>query len=150
MLISDLNWSEWRTILERSGHEEAAVYMVRIVDAEGHVRPIARFMATDTEGVVYIGKAENMERRRRRFITGMLKCKGHSGGKFLNLLIRYTPFGPILTSAQYEYRFARVADDAEATRAEAACILGYCMRFAEPPPLNSAVPGRYTGWKTEG
>jgi len=149
MLLSDLNWSDWRSIREPSGRNGAAVYMVRILDAEGHVRPVNRFMATDSEGVVYIGKAESMEKRRRRFISGMLRCKGHSGAKFLNLLIRYTPFGPILTSVQYEYRFAKVADDAEARKAEATSILGYCMRFAEPPPLNSAVPGRYTEWKME-
>ncbi|HET6528934.1 MAG TPA: hypothetical protein VFG39_09320, partial [Balneolaceae bacterium] len=65
--ITNLNFNVKQNIPDKSG-----IYKLIAVDCEGIPRPINRFLDEDREGILYIGKSENLRKRlnnmRRAFL----------------------------------------------------------------------------------
>ncbi len=142
--MNNLFTGAWRSITEPTGYSGAAVYAVRLVE-QGRVIPIPRFLATDPEGILTIGKASNLEHRRCRFISGYKCGRGHSAS---NLLFRLAEFSRRFPSASFEFTFCTTRDTSLALDMETQITREYWQRYGEAPPLTSVIAGRYIDAET--
>jgi hypothetical protein len=129
----------WGSITEPTGYSGAAVYAVRLVE-RGRVIPIPRFLGTDPEGILTIGKTSHLERRRCRFVSGYERGHGHSAA---NLLFRLAKFPQMFPSATFEFVFRRARDASLALALETRLTRQYWQLYGEAPPLTSVLAGRY-------
>ena len=111
-------WQGWRSIIASSGHDGAAVYQLRLTDANGNPISISRFLSTDDRGILNIGESQYMETRRRAFVTATETCTGHSAGNLLYYLLKFSRYVKCFPNHQIEYRFRAQADKASARLAE--------------------------------
>jgi len=137
-----ITW-KWKALSEPTGCRGAAVYAVRLLD-RGAVVSIPRFLSIDAEGVLTIGMTTNLERRRRHFVRGYAKGRGHSAGNLLHFLSAIETFNLAFPERSYEISFRAVTDGGEARRLEAQVTKEYLARFGEGPPLTSVIPDRYS------
>jgi hypothetical protein len=136
--MNNLFTGAWHSIEEPTEYSEAAVYAVRLVE-RGRVKRIPRFLAVDPEGILTIGKASNLESRRRRFISGYKRGRGHSAS---NLLFRLAEFHRRFPSAKFEFTFNVMGNAKLARTEETKLTWKYWQRFGEAPPLTSVLAGR--------
>jgi hypothetical protein len=142
-----LDWTPWEAVEAPSATKGSAVYRFRLIGPSGRPLSIPRFMREDPDGILSIGVSGNMDRRRRRFIRGFSKGRGHSEANLLYIINKYSALhGVKLDQIQYSYSSCPTKQVAE--ELEEALIKRYFLTFGEPPPLNSAIPRRYekTGW----
>jgi hypothetical protein len=134
---------KFRPIELPTGYSGPATYKIRLV-ADDVVVSIPRFFREDGSGVLQIGVTNNLENRRRRFVRGLAIGTGHSEANLLHMLERHSALRRIFRNARYEiaYRMADLRKSA-ATKEEL-LLKAYLFRFGEVPPLNSAIPRRYT------
>src|SRR5687767_5937630 len=97
-------WSDWRDLKVKSACEKPGVYKVRLVNAKGPLT-IARFLGADSEGIVAIGKASCLEKRRKKFPQAIRSGRGHSELNLLHILGKHSPLATVCPSASYEYAF---------------------------------------------
>lgn len=144
-----LRWSDWKRVEEPSGIDAPAVYQVRLI-VGGQPSEITRFLGRDRSGILSIGHASRMERRRRQFVAALRVGRGHSEINLLWRLQRQSGLSARFPSAQYEYRVHVCRSVKQAKAIELFLIKTYVCHFGEVPPLNSAIPGRYitSSWNT--
>jgi len=136
-------WRHWTDIEKTSGWNGPAIYRVRML-AGGRPVSIPRFLAKDRSGIVSIGMTGRMEERRRQFLSGFRRGRGHSEANLLHLLLKHTSLQRSFGRFELQYRFKSVSSRVAATTAEAKELIRYVKRYGEVPPLNSALPGRYS------
>ena len=130
-------------------HRGPAAYRVRLLRGR---RPfnMRRLLGVDDEGLLSIGKTKNMESRRTQFISGVVNGYGHSEGNLLRLLLLYSALkDEVDAQPKIECCYVKCDTEPDAIELEARLIKDYLCRFAELPPLNSAIPNRYdeTTWR---
>jgi len=140
---------KWQPISVKAEHNGPVVYQIRLVDEQGHVVQIGRLIKKDPDGILLIGMATEMNRRRKDFINGFKNHKRHSEGKLLYLLLKYSSFKTDYRGYQYEYYFQPVSTKGDAEQTEMKLIKKYVKIYGEAPPLNSVIPKRDNekGWK---
>lgn len=143
-----LRWTNWHSIDEASPHRGPATYKIRLV-SDGRARAIPRFFGPDAAGILAIGKATNMQSRRRRMGRGAARGRGHSEMNLLAILGQHAAPSAMLSGAQYEVAYCVCETVEDAEYAEQLLLKKYLLTFGELPPLNSAIPGRYVleGWQ---
>ena len=132
----------WQELSKPTGQKGPAIYAVRLVNCEAVVS-IRRFLGVDREGLLTIGMTTNLERRRRQFIRGSSKGRGHSAANLLYFLSKFGALKRCFREPRYELSFRRVTDERQARRWEAKMTKEYLGRFGEGPPLTSVIPDRY-------
>ena len=138
---------EWIEITEPANYNGAAVYKIRIVE-KGAPAIINRFLGSDNRGIIVIGMSTKMENRRRQFVLGRTRGRGHSEGNLLCRIQKFAPFNQKFSRPVLQYKFFMVKSKEEADNMESRLIKAYVRKFGEVPPLNSAIPKRYDedGW----
>ena len=139
-----LNWSDWHDITQPANYGENAVYRIRLMNQQGPAM-ISRFLGADSNGILCIGKTNDMEKRRRQFVRGLKGKFGHSEGYLMHILQKVSPFSALYANTEWQYSFAKVGSGEEEA-VEAQEIKAYVKEFGEVPPLNSAIPDRYGDW----
>ncbi len=141
---------EWIEITEPANYNGAAVYKIRIVE-KGAPAIINRFLGSDDRGIISIGMTTVMDSRRRKFVSGMTRGRGHSEGNLLFRIRQFAPFNQKFPKPVLQYKFFKVKSKEEADSMESRLIKAYVRKFGEVPPLNSAIPKRYDedGWQEE-
>lgn len=137
-------WSNWRSIDNPSRRVGAAVYKIRVAIAK-HPMKISRFLGVDRTGLLSIGMTGQMEARRKQFLSGVKKGKGHSEGNLFHLLLAHAGVEKKLGSFRLEYSFQPMRTRKSAARLEADLLKRYVRRFGEAPPLNSIIPNLHDG-----
>jgi hypothetical protein len=133
---------KWASIEEPTGYSGAAIYAVRLV-ARGRVIHIRRFLETDPEGILTIGMTKHLEQRRRRFIAGYTRGRGHSAANLLLPLLRSRKFRTMFQSVTFELAFRPAVDASLALDRETRLTHEYWKRYGEAPPLTSVFAARY-------
>lgn len=139
-MTSLIEW-QWRALSESTSHQTNAAYAVRLLDKRGVVS-IPRFLGNDSEGLLTIGMSTNLERRRRGFIRGLTKGRGHSSANIL-FFLRTEAHQSVIEGARYEISFCPAATRDDALQMESRLTRSYLARFGEAPPLTSVIPNRY-------
>ena len=138
-------WSDWQKLVQPASYNGPAVYRIRLCDS-GVTVSIKRFLGSDDDGLLCIGKASNLERRRKQFISGTTNGGGHSEANLLHILEKVTSLSANYPNREYEYSYVKVNNPGEEDLLEEKHIKAYVKRFGEVPPLNSAIPNRYDKW----
>jgi len=109
---------------------------------------IHRIRGEDHTGILYIGKAKNLQRRLYQFWDGY-----HSASGFLyqHSTIASVLFKKIMMKeddiydhlGKLKFRFAQPIHKASLERAERAALFAYIKNFGEAPPLNLSLPKRW-------
>lgn len=137
-----INWSQWKDVEEASRCSIPATYQIRLINRSKPIS-ISRFLDTDFDGLLSIGMTSNMERRRKQFISGWKRKRGHSEGNLLYLLEKYSGIKNKFNDYSVQYRFEKATSGMNAGQLERILIKKYVKRFGEVPPLNSSIPARY-------
>jgi hypothetical protein len=138
--------SEWKPLLSSTRHSNAAVYQVRIVIGK-QALAIPRFLGNDADGVLTIGEAGNLEKRRKQFIRAMDENRAkHSEGKLLYYILQHSSLLNIHPRPDFEFRFRKEVNKPSAKQSEEKLIKAYILKFGEPPPLNCLIPNRHGNW----
>lgn len=138
----ETNWSEWRFFEEEATSgipEKAGVYQFRCVGVEGNPKPIRRLLGDDLEGIVYIGKSDNLQKRIKGFWTTIQKqdrSRHAASWAYVSL-----DFFPIFPPKNLQYRYLLVKTPIPT---EFSLLLFYQKEFMDLPPLNSS-RGNYPG-----
>ena len=140
---SALHWTKWQPIDVVSRNGGPAVYRIRAVK-NGRPLVIDRFLGTDVRGILSIGVSGNFEQRRQKFVRALSVGRGHSEANLLCLLFRYCRLEQKIGNILIEYSCCAQCLRSEALKLEAQQIKNYLRRYGEVPPLNSAIPERYT------
>ncbi|MGD0597834.1 MAG: hypothetical protein ABSA64_09990 [Sedimentisphaerales bacterium] len=141
-------WTDWFNINDNCNYQGPAVYKVRLANANSNACKLERLLMADDEGIMCIGQTGNMERRRTKFLSGIKNANGHSEINLVYYLNRYTKFPDKFNDANFQYSFCKCSDVPESKKEEDKLIKAYFKEFGEVPPLNSAIPNRYEGWKS--
>lgn len=106
---------------------------------------IPRFFDKDPNGILSLGKAGDMERRRKQFVDGWKKQRAHSEGILLSILEKYAVhrIDAKYPNSDFFYSYLGLETEQRAIQEERWLIKKYVMHFGEVPPLNSAIPKRY-------
>ena len=136
-----IDW-QWEMLSEPTNHRAAAAYAVRLLN-QSSVVSIPRFLGVDREGLLTIGKTLDFEQRRRKFLRGSNKGRGHSSGNILFFLNFVGVFQQHFREPSYQIAFCPVATNLDALRLESELTKKYMTRFGEGPPLGSVIPDRY-------
>jgi len=139
-----LVWSDWCSIDKPTDYKHCAVYEIRLCCQKTPIS-ISRFLGVDERGLLCIGKAKSMEKRRKQFVNSRKEGDGHSEGNLLHRLEIDSTISTRYPDPEYEYSFAKVNPGQE-NRLEEQEIKAYVKQFGEVPPLNSAIPNRYGVW----
>jgi hypothetical protein len=119
----------WGEIPETSG-----VYFIHSYN-NGHPAKLNRVMGKDEEGVLYIGKSENLRERLRmlwRVLNPKLKATAHSFGTKYNANKKLREFFP-MKSLYVSYRIT-----SEPKTLEYELLDKYFLKYGEVPPFNSS------------
>ncbi|ADN02638.1 hypothetical protein [Spirochaeta thermophila] len=149
-----LAWHTWRPVDEIPSHrlpDTPSVYCLRLVDGAGRPVPIPRFLATDEEGILHIGRARSIRRRLLRFHEAMRRRRArHAEGKLAFFLMRNVEaFARRIEEGEWalQYSYAGLSTPSEAKREEERLLKCYFRRFGEVPPLNRELPHGMVRWQ---
>ena len=143
-------WSRWVPIERPSKRTGPAVYRVRLYLGKKPAS-LSRFLNVDDKGMLCIGMTSNMEDRRSQFEQGVSGKPKHSEARLLYRLETSTNLTRCYPQREYQYSFKPVRTEARAKRLEQLLIKQYVKKHGEVPPLNSAIPDRYSeyGWSRQ-
>lgn len=139
---------QWQPIADPVDRGEG-IYAVRILRRRNQPWRMRRLLADDMDGILTLGRSDDIERRRKNFVSGVRTCYGHSAGNLLHLIVEHAgAFGDDLEDVlrRVEWTFEHVRTEATSHQREELMIKHYIRRFGEPPPLNCAIPKRYGKW----
>lgn len=128
-IISLVENGFWNHIPECSG-----VYLIHSYNNQIPIR-LNRVLDTDVEGVLYIGKSENIRERLRmlwRVLNPKLKATAHTFGTKYNANKKLMKAFP-LNSLYVSYRITNAPKTLESELLE-----NYFAKFGEVPPFNSS------------
>jgi hypothetical protein len=112
--------------------------------------PIYRIRGKDKAGILYIGKARNLQRRLYQFWDGYHTASGFLyqhwtlAEKLLNRVIKNNE-DIYDCLAKLKFRVACPISKSKIEKAERAALFAYIKHYGEAPPLNLSLPKR---WKT--
>jgi hypothetical protein len=138
-------WSAWIKLEQAANYNDPAVYKIRLCRSGAPVS-ISRFLGSDDDGLLCIGKTSNLEQRRKDFINGITNGNGHSEGNLIYILERITSLSVNHPNREYEYSYIKAKRNGEKDTLEEKHIKAYVKQFGEAPPLNSSIPNRYGVW----
>jgi hypothetical protein len=130
LLLQDSNF--WNSINERH-KQNGGVYKIIAVRNETRV-PINRFLGTDNDGVLYIGKATSFIDRvieLKKSIAPDYNGTGHICGR------RYKANSNIGKQFPYEILFIELLQTDKPEELERFLLTTYAEKFGEVPPLNA-------------
>jgi hypothetical protein len=139
-------WMDWLNINDKCNYAGPAIYKVRLTDAKGNACKLHRLLKQDDEGIMCIGRTDNMKRRWSKFLSAIDAAYGHSEMNLVYYLNEYTDFKKKFEGGQFQYCFCECSNVAECKSQEEQLIKAYFKKFGEVPPLNSAIPNRYENW----
>lgn len=122
----------WDIINERHSINGGAYKIIAV--RKGQPVPINRFLGTDTQGVLYIGKATSYLVRvltLKKSISPKYKGSNHICGK------RYKSNPNIALQFPYDILYIELLFSAEPTKFEKILLADYVRIFGEVPPLNA-------------
>lgn len=122
----------WNNINERH-QTKGGVYKI-IAVRNGQRQPVGRFLGTDTNGVLYIGKATSFIDRvidLKKSISPDYNSSAHICGK------RYKSNPNIAIKFPYDILFVDLIPSDTPEELERRLITEYAMTFGEVPPLNA-------------
>ncbi|MBI4945509.1 MAG: hypothetical protein HY840_03805 [Bacteroidetes bacterium] len=122
----------WDHIHKRH-QDKGGVYKMIAVRNEQRV-PINRFLGTDNEGVLYIGKATSYVDRvieLKKSIAADYKGTGHICGR------RYKSNPKIAKQFPYEHLFVELIQTDKPEEKEKELLEAYFITYGEVPPLNA-------------
>ena len=126
------NPSFWEIINERCDKKGGAYKIVAV--RNGQRIPINRFLDTDNDGVLYIGKATNYLDRvinLKKSISPNYKGTSHICGR------RYKKYPNIALKFPYELLYIDLILSEEPEKLEKELIADYVQKYGEVPPLNA-------------
>ena len=132
-------WSKWKKFTEdnlKGNPKEPGIYRIRIQGIK-----ISRFLGEDKNGILAIGKSNNIWRRLKSFFRSANGKKGHSEGRTLYLILKNKKSGLDIENLEYSYCLTK--SDEQAIEYEELEIKKYFNKFGEVPPLNSIIPKKY-------
>lgn len=115
--------------------EKGGIYFIYCYN-KNRPRKIGRTLKIDDKGLLFIGKAVNLQRRLKNFIRGIKEGKGHSGGarfRFYNLSNKRKLGNCLKFKVNYK---------CPPEHWEAKSLSEYWDKFGELPPLNAQEPAR--------
>jgi len=116
----------------------SGVYEIRWA-IEGRPRPIARVDGVDENGLLYIGKAENLRSRIKAFWRYIRSEKGQHTAGYTYVFYDYEKkFRP----DQLEVRWMTVPED-EMDKEETRLLDEYINKYLDRPPLNLSIKRMY-------
>jgi hypothetical protein len=139
------NWTKWE-FFEEEGicgiPEKEGVYQFRCIDEDGHPKPIKRLLGNELEGIIYIGKSKNLQKRINGFWTTIQKQdRSRHAASWTYVSYNYYP---IFSPKHLQYRYF-VAKNPIAN--EFFLLLSYRKKFMDLPPLNSNMGNYPGGWE---
>lgn len=124
--------SFWENINKQFGNSGGIYKLVAI--RNNQVLPVNRFLGTDNEGVLYIGKANSFLDRvieLKKSISPDYKSSGHDCGK------KYKSNSAISEQYPYEILFMKLTQSETPSDLERQLLSEYVKKFGEVPPLNA-------------
>jgi len=132
-----MNWSKSFPVFGSNHHlgisGDAGVYRIRVFTSNGRPQPIQRFAGLDPDGILHIGKSNDLGRRIRTFrqATEGLKAMHHAGREFYFWqFVKHVPYQLL----QYDYHIA--SSEREALKLERLLHEEYRRKFLDRPPLD--------------
>jgi hypothetical protein len=132
---------EWQSveIEKETGWNKWGLYRIQLVKDDMPVK-ISRFGGIDEEGVLVIGRSNNIENRRKQFRRSARGHHGHSEGVQWWLINhksdnRFDEFS-------LRFAFVKISSEEEAKEMEEKELKEYFKKFSELPPLNGVMPKR--------
>ena len=122
--------SMWHEINEQHG-ETGGVYILKCGD--DNPIPINRLLGTDSEGILYIGKADSFTNRvaeLKKSISPQYKSGSHECGS------RYKSHSHIQGAFPYEKLYLSLVSSTDPRSTESDLLQQYEKTFGELPPLN--------------
>jgi hypothetical protein len=134
----------------------SCLYRVHILDPDNLLRwlTIPRFVNSDTEGIVEIGRTINLAERKRCFIQAVGGTRRRDEGQMLNYILKKCkPLRNSLGTVKQvidllRYTYIPMEPDS-LLLGESETIDDYCANFGEPPLLNTQIPGRCWKFKAD-
>lgn len=149
-----LVWNAWKPVHDIPAHElphTPSVYRLRLVERSGVPVPIPRFLGTDEEGILHIGRARSIQRRLLRFHEAMRRRRArHAEGKLAFFLLRNVEaFARRIEEGEWliQYSYVCLPSVSAAKREEERLLKCYFKRFGELPPLNRELPHGMVRWQ---
>ena len=128
-LSSETLWNE----INNDFQDKGGAYKLFYKD-NGQVRPIGRFLETDQDGILYIGKATSYLDRvigLKKTIHPQMKSASHIGGR------RYNKNDNIKEAFPYPNLFIQLIGHDRPEDKEKVLLDEYFTKFGEVPPLNA-------------
>lgn len=132
---------KWQCFSEdnlKNNPDLSGIYKIRIKN-----NPIDRLLGQDKQGILAIGKSNDLKKRLKQFYKGFTEGKSHSEGKTLHLIMKNNPKWGEEIIDKLEFTYTVTKTEEEAIKLEEKEIKTYFKKFGEVPPLNSAIPGKY-------
>ncbi|MEO0096828.1 MAG: hypothetical protein ABIK78_01900 [candidate division WOR-3 bacterium] len=137
-------WSQWKYIeKEPCSYEKSAIYKIRLANCKGKPITIPRFLKKDKNGILMIGKTENLRRRLNNFRRAVEKnISPHSEGKMFHLIKSTKNFKKHYESNyRLQYSFKKL-NKTKIDEKEREALNDYLEKYGELPVLNSILPKR--------
>ena len=129
-----MQWKEFN-----SNYKKAAVYKICLIRNNPAGKTIPRFLGEDTEQILTIGSAVNLQRRINTFYRAIKDGKAnHSEGKFLYTINQSCDLK--ISQNDIKVHFKPLENETIASKTEMQEIFAYIKNFGEPPVLNKAIP----------
>jgi hypothetical protein len=138
-------WTDWKPLDGGYPHlkDSYGIYEISIVGQAGFPIPVSRIGGKDPDGILYIGRSgfstarspRDLSKRLQEFLSG-----AHSGGETFDQMV--PQLQRRLGKFQLRYRVMWLHDDDIETQ-EKQQIRDYFREYCEPPPCNSAIPGKW-------
>jgi excinuclease UvrABC nuclease subunit len=136
--MPEVNWSESFPLFSTKHHLTASgrpgVYRIRFFKPEGAPFSISRLAGVDRDGVLHIGKSNNLGRRIRQFRQAAegLKASQHAGKEFVKW-----KFDHMIAREMLRFDYFETRDEQDALKLEKALHDEYRLKFLDRPPLDS-------------
>jgi excinuclease UvrABC nuclease subunit len=130
--ISKFNKDNWKLVPQTPG-----VYLIRLLSASGNFQKINRVINTDDNGLLYIGKSENLRTRIKsltKTINNLDSTNNHIFGVKYN---RNSLFKKTFLPKQLSIIFTT---ETNCKNKEDELLKNYLHKFGELPPFNSNFP----------
>jgi hypothetical protein len=137
-----INWSDWKKFNKNELAilpEKEGVYEFRCVDNNGFPKIISRLLDRDPEGIIYIGKSENLWSRINAFWKTIIKRdRSRHAAAWTYCSYGYESLFPP-NSLQFRFLEFENPEDLEFD-----LLLQYFRKYRDLPPLNTS-RGNYPG-----
>lgn len=135
IIIDVLHSSFYEQITKISPAKNTGIYILRKYNSKGVITPIPRLIKLDTEGILYIGKSDDLTRRLGvlvNLINGTTKTGKHSMGR------RFQEVSILKQHIKPENLKLHITIIDKPRELESKLLDKYLNEFGELPPLNNS------------